>query len=134
MVQTDGKAVQSSGPIKFGTDTLSLSSDWKSQFGDLNGDGEDDILWRNQKDGSLGYWIMQGGALVQFATSSFKVPDSWQSTLADFNNDNRADIFWRNKQTGETAIWLTNNTGLGFSSAAVLSPVPRAYLQTQKGL
>ena len=127
VVQTDGKAVQSSGPIKFGTDTLSLSSDWKSQFGDLNGDGEDDILWRNQKDGSLGYWIMQGGALVQFATSSFKVPDSWQSTLADFNNDNRADIFWRNKQTGETAIWLTNNTGLGFSSAAVLSPVPSSW-------
>ncbi len=128
VVQTDGKVVQSSDPIKLGTTTINLSTDWQSQFGDLNGDGEDDILWRNQKDGTIAYWIMQGGAIVQSATSSYKVPASWQATLADFNNDDRADIFWRNKQTGETAVWLTNSTGLGFSSAAPLSPgVPSGW-------
>ncbi|PSB21646.1 hypothetical protein C7B65_03430 [Phormidesmis priestleyi ULC007] len=127
VVQTDGKIVQSSDPIKLGATPQSLSTDWQSQFGDLNGDGEDDILLRNQKDGSIGYWIMQGGTLLQFAGSPYKVPASWQSTLADFNNDDRADIFWRNKQTGETAIWLTNSTGLGFSSAAPLPGVPSGW-------
>ncbi|MCY7322653.1 MAG: FG-GAP-like repeat-containing protein [Phormidesmis sp. CAN_BIN36] len=127
VVQTDGKVVESSNPIKLGATPQSLSTDWKSQFGDLNGDGEDDILLRNQKDGTLAYWIMQGGTLLQYDLSPYKVPASWQSTLADFNNDDRADIFWRNKQTGQTAIWITNSTGLGFSSTAFLPEVPSSW-------
>ena len=130
VVQTDGKVVQSSDPIKSGTTPISLSTDWQSQFGDLNGDGEDDILWRNQKDGTIAYWLMQGNTLLEGATSPHKVPESWQSTLADFNNDDRADIFWRNKQTGETAIWLTKSTGLGTSSGAFLPGVPSSWNPT----
>ena len=130
VVQTDGKTEQSSDPIRTGTTPAPLSTAWQGQFGDLNGDGEDDILWRNQEDNSVAYWIMKGGARLQSALSPYQVPAGWQSTLADFNNDDRADIFWRNKQSGETAIWLTNSTGLGASSLAYLPGVPSSWNPT----
>ncbi len=127
VVQTDGSVVQSSDPIKLGTTPINLSTDWQSQFGDLNGDGGDDILWHNKKDGTIAYWVMQGSTLLQGELSPFKVSASWQATLADFNNDNRADIFWRNKQSGETAVWLTNSTGLGLSNSALLPALPSSW-------
>lgn len=63
VVQTDGKTAQ--------TDTISNvpTTDWKNQFADLNGDGEDDILWRNQKDGTVAIWLMQGKTVLQTAYS-----------------------------------------------------------------
>ena len=105
VVQTDGKTVQADSGIKFGGTSVSVpTSDWKSQFADFNGDGEDDILWRNQKDGTVAIWLMKGDTILQAVTSPYKVSADWQATLGDFNNDNHADIFWRNKQSGSTAI------------------------------
>ncbi len=121
VVQTDGKTVQADSAIKFGGSNVSLSTtDWISQFADFNGDGEDDILWRNQKDSTVAIWLMKGDTILQVATSPYKVSADWQATLGDFNNDDHADIFWRNKQSGSTAIWLTNNAGLGFDTYTLL--------------
>jgi len=124
VVQTDGKTVQADSGIKFGGTSVSVpTSDWKSQFADFNGDGEDDILWRNQKDGTVAIWLMKGDTILQAVTSPYKVSADWQATLGDFNNDNHADIFWRNKQSGSTAIWLTNSAGLGFDTFTLLPGV-----------
>ncbi len=125
VVQTDGKTVQSNSVITFNGNPVSLpTTDWSSQFADFNGDGEDDILWRNQKDGTVAIWLMKGDTILQATTSPYKVFADWQATLGDFNNDNRADIFWRNKQGGLTGIWLTNSAGSGFDTLALLPGVP----------
>ncbi len=124
VVQTDGKTVQADSVIKFGGSNVSLpTTDWKSQFADFNGDGEDDILWRNQKDGTVAIWLMKGDTILQSAISPYKISADWQATLGDFNNDDHADLFWRNKQGGSTAIWLTNSTGLGFDTFTLLPGV-----------
>ena len=122
-VQTDGTTVQANSGINLGGTNLSLSTDWKSQFADFNGDGEDDILWRNQKDGTVAIWLMKGNTILQAVTSPYKVSADWQATLGDFNNDGHADIFWRNKQGGSTAIWLTNSAGSGFDTYTLLPGV-----------
>src|SRR5678815_1595476 len=32
--------------------------------GDVNGDGQADVLWRNESNGNLGVWLMNAGAVT----------------------------------------------------------------------
>jgi hypothetical protein len=55
--------------------------------GDFNGDGRDDIVWRND-NGAFSDWLAQanGGFVSNHAVASFQVDPSW--TLQS------PDIFW----------------------------------------
>ena len=78
---------------------------------DFNGDGRDDILWRND-DGQLTDWL--GQAYDGFASNpnaSVWVPTSWQiAGTGDFNGDGRDDILWRNDD-GQLTNWLGQPDG-----------------------
>jgi hypothetical protein len=91
----------------------SVSTDWHvAGIADFNGDGRDDILWRND-DGRLTDWLgtatggfqPNSGNLLEAVSTDWKVVG-----VGDFNGDGKADILWRNAD-GRITDWLGTGTG-----------------------
>jgi Bacterial Ig-like domain/FG-GAP-like repeat len=102
--------VQFGGESKIG---FTVDTSWTVQgLGDLNNDGNEDVLWRDGAGKSY-VWLMNAQAISQGAalTSSNGVDmltlgQAWQvKEVADFNGDGKADILWRNEATSQAAIW-----------------------------
>ena len=96
---------------------------------DFNGDGRDDILWRNS-GGAMSDWLgkANGGFTSNDAAAFTQVPTSWKIVATgDFNGDKRADILWRN-DSGALSDWLGKANG-GFTSndAAAFTQVPTSW-------
>jgi hypothetical protein len=92
--------------------------DWQIQAtGDFNGDGRDDIMWRNIGSGQITDWLSQGngGFASNFSNLDAFVATSWHIAGAgDFNGDGKDDILWRN-DSGRVTNWLGQANG-GLSS------------------
>ena len=76
--------------------------------GDFNGDGRDDILWRNSGTGVLTDWLgtATGGFSDNYDNARAGVGLSWTAVgTGDFNGDGRDDILWRS-DTGVLTDWL----------------------------
>ncbi len=83
--------------------------------GDFNGDGRDDILWRNN-DGTVSNWLgtALGGFTPNDANAARFAPTDWHVVgTGDFNGDGRDDVLWRN-DNGQLSNWLGTATG-GFT-------------------
>jgi hypothetical protein len=106
--QANGGFVDNSGNA-----TTFVPVSWQiAGTGDLNGDGRDDILWRNS-DGSLTNWLgtASGGFTDNGANGYTVVATSWHvAGIADFNGDGRDDILWRN-DSGAMTNWLGTASG-----------------------
>ena len=81
--------------------------------GDFNGDGRDDIIWRNVEDGQNAVWELDGNELLQssFATplipGGSTLPSEWKIIgSGDYNGDGNADIAWR--RGDQNVIWEMN--------------------------
>jgi hypothetical protein len=72
--------------------------------GDFDGDGKDDILWRNLNTGANTIWKSGNSATTQSVTTVTS-PDWTIAGVGDFDGDLKADIFWRNVDTGVDVIW-----------------------------
>ncbi|MCW1429995.1 FG-GAP-like repeat-containing protein [Novosphingobium sp. JCM 18896] len=94
--------------------------------GDYNGDGRDDIIWRNDA-GLVSNWLGQasGGFVSNDAKSLSAVPVSWKIVgTGDFNGDGRADLIWRN-DSGTFSDWLGQaNGGFVSNDAVAMRNVP----------
>ena len=80
--------------------------------GDFNGDGRDDILWRDDS-GSVKTWssTASGSFTANDALASYPVPKDWMIVgTGDFNGDGRDDILWRSSD-GAVGIWTGNPVG-----------------------
>ncbi len=108
-----------------------IPASWQVQgVADLNGDGEDDLLWRDANSGSVAYWLFKGGERVSSGyVCDLSIPKEWQiSTVKDLDGDGQADIVWNNASAGLVAVWtlrdgkLANgslmNTGVGWKPVA----------------
>jgi hypothetical protein len=108
----------------------SVPTDWKvAGTGDFNGDGRDDILWRND-NGQLSNWLgtASGGFTQNDANAFANVPTSWKvAGTGDFNGDGRDDILWRN-DNGQLSDWLGQANG-GFinNDANAFTTVPTSW-------
>ena len=91
----------------------SVPLDWQVVgTGDFNGDGRDDILWRNYK-GQLSDWLgAAGGGFVNNDVNALTAaPTNWSVvSIGDYNGDGRDDILWRNTD-GQLSDWLGTASG-----------------------
>ncbi|BCT91839.1 hypothetical protein LYSHEL_08630 [Lysobacter helvus] len=73
---------------------------------DFDGDGKDDIYWRNSVTGVNVLWKMDG-ATPTMQTSYTERDANWTIVNSgDYNGDNRADLVWRNVATGQVYMQL----------------------------
>ncbi|MBR8827570.1 MAG: VCBS repeat-containing protein [Gomphosphaeria aponina SAG 52.96 = DSM 107014] len=79
---------------------------------DFNGDGEEDLLWRNQETGANGIWLMDGTERVETVELLGQDNTNWDIYgTGDFNGDGQVDILWRDDEvTGANGVWLMNGT------------------------
>jgi len=112
-------------PGTFGTDArqvLLTDPNWRvTHVADFNGDGCDDLLWRNGLTGRTAIWLQAGFNTIDVVT--LDAPAAWRIVATgDFNGDGVADLVWHNAATGETAIWLMSNGR--FAAGAVVLALP----------
>jgi hypothetical protein len=77
-----------------------------SYSGDFNGDGKQDILWRNTQTGEVRIWYMNGSTILSNDHVDTVSLDWKIVAIADFNGDGISDILWVNTVDGSFAIWL----------------------------
>jgi hypothetical protein len=119
----NGTAIRSSAV------TPTVDSSWTpSAFGDLNGDGRSDIVWRNGAGTNI-VWLMNSASPSEAATTTV----SSAYTLAasgDYNGDGRLDLFFRNQATGQNQILYMNGAT---ASPAVVATVASNWTLATSG-
>ncbi len=99
--------------------TSALGGGWTVQgFGDLDGDCDDDIIWRNNTNPSkVQVWLMQDGQVVQKTNITTTLSTAWQITaINDFDGDGRADLFMEWDAGKKMRIWFMNGSSIIGSS------------------
>jgi hypothetical protein len=89
--------------------TVGNPTAWKAVgTADANGDGQIDVLWRNDSTQATGWWLMNGKAIQSVAYLVPNEPDSSQQVkgIGDFNRDGSIDVLWQNRISGATNLWL----------------------------
>jgi ELWxxDGT repeat protein len=86
----NGTTITSGGPVTSGGVAVSPDASWHVvEIGDFNGDGNSDILWRNNS-GALSEWLMNGNTITQSVTPTFNgstvSPDASWNTQAKPTN------------------------------------------------
>ncbi|WP_287128045.1 FG-GAP-like repeat-containing protein [Candidatus Cyanaurora vandensis] len=95
---------------------------------DFNGDGKDDLLWRNYTTGVNEIWLMNGPSYLSTASLPPETSLDWQLVgAADFTADAKPDLLWRNYNTGENRVWQLDGTTYG--TTRPIAPVLDAHWQ-----
>jgi hypothetical protein len=88
-----------------------FSSNWTIQpAGDFNGDGRDDLLWRNSDNAGVVAWYMTGPGSYNWQVIGTMGFGSSVAEVADFSGDGRSDILWRNAN-GTGSLWTAAADG-----------------------
>jgi len=81
--------------------------------GDFNGDGNEDVLWRNDSTGQTYVWLMDGTSISSQGLPGTVSDMNWHIDQGgDFNGDGKTDLLWYNESTGQTYMWLMNGTAI----------------------
>lgn len=83
--------------------------------GDLNADGESDLVWHNSSTGETQIWHMNGDRVSGRANvlgetgTDAHVGAPWRiAGIGDFTGDGKPDLLWHNAATGESQVWAMN--------------------------
>jgi hypothetical protein len=96
-------------------------------FGDFNGDGNIDLLFRDTNSGTVAIWFLKSSGGIQPAAAVGTVPtaSTWQiAQTGDYNGDGYSDMLWTDS-SGNIAIWFM--TGATVASTAGLGNVGTSW-------
>jgi hypothetical protein len=90
--------------------------------GDFDGVGQEELLWRNDNTGQIGWWkantsIRLVRGTVQFVwlqpviSPLLTAASGYVPTVADVNGDGYADIVWTNPNNNSVYVWINNQAG-----------------------
>jgi hypothetical protein len=80
---------------------------------DLNRDRKSDLVWRNETDGRVYRFTMNGFTILDQALAYVESNTAWKIVGdADFNGDGFSDLLWRNSTTGQVYILFMGAGGL----------------------
>ena len=116
--------------------SLNPGLDWHvAGTGDLNGDGRDDILWRNDLGTITDLLGQPNGSFVgNVANLNVNPGTNWQvDGIGDYNGDGRDDILLRDN-LGNTADWLGLPNGAFADNSAIFNLNPGTDWQVQPTL
>ncbi|MEA5452143.1 FG-GAP-like repeat-containing protein [Leptolyngbya sp. CCNP1308] len=81
--------------------------------GDLDSDGNPDLVWQHKTSNQAVVWLMDGVNLESGTLLPSGGNDGWNVVESgDFNGDDKDDILWRNANSGELAVWFMDGTDL----------------------
>jgi hypothetical protein len=95
------------------TSILALNYTWMlGGVGDINGDGRDDLIWRNVNN-TVVAWLMNAAGTGFISAALPSVGHEWRLESVNRLNstDGLHDLLWRNVVTGDTRGWLMAFTG-----------------------
>ncbi|NET86291.1 MAG: hypothetical protein F6J94_31825 [Moorea sp. SIO1F2] len=101
-----------------------VTSIWEMRAaGDLDGDGDGDIIWRNTQDQTIYYWRMEGTQYIEsvLIDSPISIGQEVIHGTLDIDDNGFDDILWRNLDDGQNSVWLMNANG--FDRLERLEPV-----------
>ena len=85
---------------------------------DINGDGRDDVVWRNGTSGADTIWLGANSATPRAMNAVKDV--AWEIVgIGDFGGDHVADVFWRNRSTGANVVWRSANYATQQATTAI---------------
>lgn len=80
--------------------------------GDIDGDGQDDLLWLNPSQCEFGYWLMKNG--VPTTTKAIKIACGYYPlSIGYYTPTNRLSIIWTSALND---LYAWDGTGTGFTS------------------
>ncbi len=101
-----------SGPNFYLTTGMTALPPTSANGSDVNGDGREDLLWGNFKNGQALAWLMTEEGLRDGQTFLGRVPAGWALRgVGDISGDGRADLVWRNTTNGATMVWQMTAAG-----------------------
>ena len=76
--------------------------------GDVDADGDDDLVWQHAVTGEVYFWLVNAGVTaVRLANPP---STSWHiAAVGDFDGDSRIDLLWQHT-TGSLYVWLLDGT------------------------
>src|SRR5690606_22722071 len=94
-----------------GTIDTGVPAEWDlAGVGDFDGDGIDDLLWR-QEDGTA-YAQLMDGLTVRSEGVVAAVGPQWElADIADFDGDGSDDLLWHNV-SGEAYLWTLDGLAI----------------------
>jgi hypothetical protein len=94
----------------------SVAPDWNViAFGDINGDGVNDVVWMQPSTGQVAIWLVSSPSTVITATYPARLGASTHLVLAgagDIDGNGRAELLWRDSVTGELLVWDLSAAGV----------------------
>jgi hypothetical protein len=127
----NGSTIGLSQTVTSGGVALAPDASWSvAAYGDFDGDGKSDLVWRNGTTGQLTEWRMNGGALIDSTTLNAggvaAAPNAdWSvAAVGDFDGDGKTDLLWRNGATGELSEWQMNGASITNSAPVTFGGAP----------